>query len=268
MSGHYTLSGVDLRRWRAVRGTTYRAPVSTRRTSVAVPGRHGDLAVGRSTYATPTVVIELRPGMAQSAAALETLNDDLAALGGSQGLTVRRAAAGTTREASARLVSMDWDTTIDWGIWSGVTLVLELPNVFFRDTTFQTLDVPAGPSTHTVLAGSAPIIDAVVRWEWATAPQPKSLVDVTTGTGVSVDPAISSGTYVYIDAGALQAWRANGSAQWDRPAGSWEDSRLDYPGPGPLQLWPAVRESGGNLIREVRLQASHPCTIRYRRSWL
>ncbi|WP_131104022.1 hypothetical protein [Ornithinimicrobium sufpigmenti] len=210
---------------------------------------------------------------ATSQGSLEASWRDLMALLQSAPLTYSHVADGVRHDAPADLVSVSEVSGRDFtaGRQLRFSALLALPGVYLRDTTFQTLDVPAGSSTHTVLAGSAPIIDAMVRWgPGPMAGPPYSLVDTTTGTGISSDFHLEfAGWSLTVAVGEMRSWTSSvtSEAVW-HVTNNNRNQNIDYPGPGPLQLWPVVRESGGNLIREVRLQASHPCTIRYRRSWL
>jgi hypothetical protein len=196
---------------------------------------------------------------------LDTLSADLSALLASPSLTVRRTGEGRVEEAPARLVSIAWDDVFREGVFAGVTVVLALPEVFWRDQSTSDVALAAGSSNVSALAGSGPITDAVLRWgPGSSGAVLKSLTDVTTGTGVSVNYAPTAGEYVYVRLPDLRAWSSTSSTAWT-PSGTNRSSLVDHPGPGPLQLWPTLPASGA---RQLPVTASHAVTIRARRAWL
>lgn len=257
MSETYEVGGVDLGRWQVTRGTTYRPATSTSRSSVNVPGRHGAIPVGLPTFEVPQVTLKLSPFRdgKLDAGVQESEVDMLTALLASPAVKLRRTIGGVTVEAEARLVSLDFPAELfRFGRWATVTAVLELPGVFWRDTTVTELSLPAGSSTLTELAGTAPIADAVVQW--ASASGTASVTDSSTRTSISVR---ASGAAT-VDVGRMQAWA---STSWTR-SGSSLNAAIDYAGPGPLQLWPSQDKTS----RAVKVNSTHACKIRARRAWL
>lgn len=270
-----TLNGIDLhqpdRGWSLQHATTSYAGLSNERTTVSVPGRHGVLSPRRRMVADERPVGLTWLLRATSQGGLEATWHDLMGLLQTPSLTYGHVAGGVTTVADAELVSVSDVSGDDFlvGTHLRFSAVLALPGVFLRDPSWSTLAVPAGASTHTVLAGSAPITDAVVRWgPGPIAGPPYSLTDTTTGTGVSLDFVAADGYYLYLDTALLAAWVTSLTGEWAPGVHPRRSQHVDYPGPGPLQLWPVLRQSGDDLIREVKLQASHPCTIRYRKAYL
>lgn len=141
-----------------------------------------------------------------------------------------------------------------------VRAVLSIPGVFFRDPDAETTSIAAGVTSQTALAGSAPVTDAVVRFP-AGAPAVKSLVDVTTGTGIGLDYTGSG--YVYVDTASMEAWLTAGASSWT-PTGTDLSAYVDYPPAGPLQLWPTFNGSS----TAVTVESSHAIAVRARRAWL
>ena len=257
MSDTYEVGGVDLGRWKITRGTTYRPTASTSRSGVNVPGRHGVIPVGLPTFEVPQVTLHLSPFRdgEPDMDAQESEVDMLTALFASPDVKLRRQIGTVTVEAEARLVSLDFPAErFRFGRWASVTVVLELPGAFWRDLDATEVSLPAGQSTITELAGTAPITDAVVQWESATGTA--SVTDAGTRTSISVR---ASGAAT-VDVGLMQAWA---SASWER-SGSSLNAAIDYAGPGPLQLWPIQ----GKTSRVVKVSCTHACKIRARRAWL
>jgi hypothetical protein len=197
---------------------------------------------------------------------LDTLSADLAALLASPSLTVRRTGEGRVEEAPARLVSIAWDDVFREGVFAGVTVVLALPEVFWRDQSTSDVALAAGSSNVSALAGSGPIVDAILRWGPGTmaGAVTKALTDVATGTGVTIDYAPAASEYLYLRLPDLRAWSTTSSTAW-APAGTNRTALADHPGPGPLQLWPTLPAAGA---RQLLVTASHAVTIRARRAWL
>lgn len=251
------VNGTDLSRWTVAKGTFYRPPVSVRATTVEVPGRHGSISVGLPVFDEPLATLQLAP--LASAGSLDGAVADLMATLAAPSLVLERMTDGRTEEAAARLVSASPGEVWVAGRFARVTVVLALPQVFFRDLAAQSIPLDAGVQ-GIVDVGSGPIGDAVVRFP-ATGAALKSLTDVTTSTGISV--SFSGAGYVFVDCGSLQAWATGDADAW-APTGSDLTSLVGYPGRGPLQLWPILGDAG----REVRVQSSHAAMIRARRAWL
>ena len=112
MASDYTwlLNGVDLDQVTlGLAGVTlWRPPVSTRRSPVTVPGRHGTIRSGLPVFEEPTLTIGVRtPGA--SMAALEAAVNAVAGVLAQPSLTVTRISGGITMTTQAELVSSDMD---------------------------------------------------------------------------------------------------------------------------------------------------------------
>ncbi len=265
MSYTLHLNGRPLSRWLVTAGTFFRPPVTVRSNLVTIPGQHGVMPVGPVTFDEPQIQVVLTPNTITTGENLDLLVADLSALLASPSLMARRTAEGRVEEAAARLVSIAYDEVFKAGVFASVTVVLALPGVFWRDQSTSDVALAAGSSNVSALAGSGPITDAVLRWgPGSSGAVLKSLTDVTTGTGVSVDYAPASGEYLYVRLPDLRAWSTTSSTAWT-PSGTNRSSLVDHPGPGPLQLWPVLPSAGA---RQLPVTASHAVTIRARRAWL
>lgn len=234
----WLLQGVDVSRWIIEQGTVRRPPVSVRRSSVEVPGRHGVIPAGAVVFSEPTVTLRL-VCHGSSRLVVESLLDELMvslAVPGDLTVTYRDAAAAE-RSATARLVSA---TPEDVG-WSAarVVVVLALPGVFLRGPVVVSSSLVVGTSAVDALSGStAPVTDAVVRF---TGPASSvSIVDVASGTGLTWEgDGLTSGNYLFVDAASLRAWISSSWSQWE-PGGMDVSAGVDFPVAGRLQLWPQI----------------------------
>lgn len=261
------VNGRALSRWLVTAGTFFRPPVTVRSSLVTIPGRHGAVPVGGVVFDEPQVQIVLTPNTITTGENLDLLMADLAALLAAPSLTLRRTAEGRVEEAAARLVSITPEETFKEGVFASVVAVLALPGVFFRDQATTDVAVAAGSSVNVAgLAGSGPIVDAILRWGPGAmaGAVTKALTDVATGTGVTIDYAPAASEYLYLRLPDLRAWSTTSSTAW-APAGTNRTALADHPGPGPLQLWPTLPASGA---RQLLVTASHAVTIRARRAWL
>lgn len=256
------VNGVDLDRWAVMAGSTYRPPVSVSRSLVEVGSVHGVRSVGLPVYGEPQVVLNLAPGFDARTGVVDQDLADLSALLASPSLVLRRVIedASRTEEAAADLVSISPGEVPVFG-YTHYTAALAIPGVFFRDVAPTDAAVAAGTVAVPTLAGSAPIGDAVVRF--AVGASRPSLLDVLSGTGVSVDYVAAATEYVYIDCAELTAWRTSSATQWT-PGGTDVSGVVDFPAPGPLQLWPTF----DGIDRTLSVTASHAATIRAKRAWL
>lgn len=262
----YSIDGLDLARWRIRAGSSYRAPVAIEHNAVSIPGADGVILAGRGTASAPLLTLILAPARdVVDTAALELLNDDLAALVARPATVVTRTVGTTSRSQAAALVSSDWSPEIVWGRYTRVTLTFRLPGVYWRDTTDTTTALAVGSTALDV--GSAPVSDAIVRFALDAANP--ILTDAQTGTGISVAHDAVATDYIYVDCGQLQAWKSASSSQWTRPSSSadWLDALVSYPGPGPLRMTPAVTESGGVLSRLATLTSSHTASVQFKKAW-
>ena len=276
MAYTYLLNALDANRWRIVQPTTYMADVSMERSAVKVPGRPGEIPAG-STPAPRPLILRLFPARELG---LDRLMDDLSTLLTMPSLTVTRVTPEGSRTAEAVLEGHSWDGRSVPSVHAPVIVNLSLPGVWWRDPSTIDVSLEAGaqsilpvgvPPTERV--GSAPITDAVMRFDLgASAP---SITDVLTGTGVSVDNNATSTQYTYIDAGQLHAWVSTSASAWSAPSSGRLDHLVSYPGPGPLSITPQIRlgatgtadERWAARARVADVVASHAVVLRYRRSW-
>ena len=278
----YHVDGVDASRWTLVRGSTYRATVTARRSTVEVPGRHGVIdARALAPLEAPTVTLELRPAVDQrvDVDALEGDVDDLVAAFSTPGLMLEREVGSRRVSAAAVLESITPDEEWVAGHFAKVTVGLRLPGVFWRGDVVET----SGQADF----GTGFVTDAVVRMQGVDP----ELHDEVTGTGIAWRGTVPSGSYVFIDAGSLQAWTSTSPDAWSM-SGVDVSSGVDYPARGPLQiksrvvstddpplfpseglypsegLFPSEGSAFGSLTRSSSLHASGPYTIRARTAWL
>ena len=264
MAYTYRINALDTQRWLILSPTTYVANVTRERQAVKIPGRDGEIMVGRSTVTPRALTLTLLPGPTASDDA-DAVIDDLTALLSMESVIVQRVTPTSTREAVAEVTGHSWDGMSAPGTYTPVTVSLSLPGVYWRDTTATTAALVAGSTALDV--GSAPVTDAVIRFALDAANP--ILTDTQTGTGISVAYDAVATDYIYVDCGQLQAWKSASSGQWTRPASStaWLDALVSYPGPGPLRMTPAVTESGGVLSRRATLTSSHPASVRFKKAW-
>lgn len=264
MAYTYRINALDVNRWLLVTPSTYIANVTRERQAVKIPGRDGEIMVGRSTVTPRVLTLTLLPGPTATDDA-DAMIDDLTALLSMESVIVQRVTPTSTREAVAEVTGHSWDGNSAPGTDTPVTVSLTLPGVYWRDTTAATTALVAGSTALDV--GSAPVTDAVVRFALDAANP--VLTDAQTGTGISVAHDAVATDYIYVDCGQLQAWKSASSSQWTRPSSSaaWLDALVSYPGPGPLRMTPAVTESGGMLSRLATLTSSHTASVRFKKAW-
>ena len=243
------LNGLDLEPYGVQqRATAWRAPISTRRHPVAIPGLHGDLLASRLPVFGPPIVTWHLWHDSDSPAAISQATDIIVSALAQPDLTLTRSllTAGGRVEHSARaeLVSVDWG---DYMLRSHAraTIVFSVPGVVFRDgnTTPWTALVGSGlTATIPHLSDSTgPIPDAIIRF---TGPITNpSITDTNSGTSLSWTGTVAAGEYLFLDASRLTARKAGADA-W-LSGGSLVGS-VDYGGDGPLQLWPAIVTVGGS----------------------
>lgn len=240
----YLLAGVpDTEQRMLTRTTALHAGVTVRATAVVVPGIHGATPGGGVVFDAGLLTMEWEL-IASSWDGLDVEYATLLALLGQPGGVeiTRRAIDDTVAHdttAIARLKSISEPHADAASPLTTVTVVLDLPDVFWRGTIATSPQAPASGDTVTEvtsLAGSsAPVVDAVVRVSGpATALQ---ILDVASGTGLSWSGALPEGEYLYLDAATLRAWRSTSWSEW-APGAADESLGLDYPGPGPLEIWP------------------------------
>lgn len=236
----WSLSGVDALRWGLQSVSMWRPPVTVRRSTLEVPGRHGALALGLPVFEAPTVALTLWVH-APTQAAIEAATMELLAVLTAPGLTLSRTSGSLVCSAPASLVSVTPDE-FRTAAEATFEIVLSVPGAFLRDLAPITSAPIAAAADVTAAAaalagGTAPITDAVVRVQGpCTAVQ---VVDVVTGTGLSWSGVLGSAEYVFLDAGALTARRGTSATAW-ASGGTAVSGALDYPAAGPLALWPRM----------------------------
>lgn len=241
MTAAWAVNGVDLgSRWVIEGGSLWRPPVTVRRSSVVIPGRHGVIPAGPVVFDEPTVSLTLFAGGATQAE-VESFSADLVGLFSVPSLTVTRTSGGVSASAAAQLVSI-----APAGFWLGrgarFTVLLALPGVFLRGAVASSSAIPASADVTGVVVDSltgstGPITDAIVRVSGpATA---ITVTDAATGTGLSWTGELAEGEYLYLGAEELVARRSSLPSAW-LTSGVWVSGGLDYPVAGPLQLWPVM----------------------------
>lgn len=236
----YTIDGIADTAGRALTKATLFSPGATvRRTSLPLPGRHGAVPAGAVVFDEPTLALEWEL-VASTWDGLEEERVQLSLLLARPGdLQVVRTVAPASGSARARLVSIGEATAEAASPMLVVPAVLALPDVFFRGALVTTVayPVPSAGAAIVALGGSAPIADAKVR---VTGPATSvTITDVTSTTGLSWTGALPAGQYLYLDAATLTARLSASSTAWDS-GGTDVSAGLDYPAPGPLQLWPQM----------------------------
>lgn len=266
------LNGIDLdqpaRGWALLSDTSLRIQRATRRSPLVVARRHGSVPRGELPVyeeATAHLAWELS---GTSQVGLEAAYDELMGVLTLPGLVYEHVVDGRVLSAPAAGVSISEPTSFVPGASMDVSAAVALTDPFLRDATPSIFGpVPVGGHVVEGLAGTAPIADAVVRFTGPFAQV--SIVDQATGSGLTWTGTASSGQYLYLDAATLVARRSTSASAWES-GGTDVSGGLDYPAPGPLQLWPVSGEtSPGVLRRQVQVQTSGgPCAIRGKRAWL
>jgi len=243
------VNGTDLADFGIQRGSVYRSPLTVRGKRLTIPGQHGNAPLGKAPEfeAPPATFQFLIRGTKVDERAFA-----LQALLALPRLLLAREDLGLTVTADAELASFTPGKYLP-GNHAYFDASLTLPAVFFRGPLTDSPVVPVSPpqtTTFPTLNGStAPVTDPVFRFAGpVTAVQ---LTDPATLTGLTwAGSGVTSGQYLYLDAGNLRAWRTSSATQWV-PGGTDVTSGLDYPPAGLLQMWP---DAGGEV--RVRVEGS------------
>ncbi|MFD6176706.1 MULTISPECIES: SGNH/GDSL hydrolase family protein [unclassified Isoptericola] len=208
------LSGVDSLRWGLQAVSMWRPPVTTRRTTLEVPGRHGVISAGLPVFDEPTVTLTMwLHGSTQDD--IENATLELYGLLGAPGLILSRTSGGLVTSAPAVLVSVAPDefTTAAEATFE---VVLAVPGVFLRGTESDTTITVFGRSVSVLAGSTAPVGDAVLRID---DPDNPVVTDVVSGTGISWTGSMP-GWYLFVDAGAMRAWLSQDADAWTPPPGA------------------------------------------------
>lgn len=288
------LNGVDLhdedRGWSLQNDTSIGLARPTRSVSVRHRGRHGSLRSGLTVHdeTTERLVWLLTPRAGRPAEDLYVVHDELLGVLSRPGLVLEHVVAGEVRSVPVWLEQVSEPSEHVAGMVMRVQAVLALGDPFLRSAVTE-WSVPAGSSSSDVLAGTAPVSDAVVRFGPGVVDP--SLVDASTGTGVSWAGVVPVGRWLFLDALSWRAWTSSSSSAWDGPGRAVVTAAMDFPGAGRLQLWPVATttsagalypstgllpssslypSAGGGVVagRSISVVASAPCVIRGGAAWL
>lgn len=203
----WSLSGVDSIRWGLQSVSMWRPPVTVRRTSLAVPGRHGAISAGLPVFEEPTVSLTMwLHGSTQDD--IEDAALELVGLLTAPGLTLSRTSGNLVTSAPASLVSVTPDefTTAAEATFE---VVLAIPSALLRaDVVDSTLTAPGAVPGLTGSTG--PVGDAVLR---VKDPDDFELTDVVSGTGISWSGTLP-GWLLFIDTATLRAWLSQDPNAW------------------------------------------------------
>lgn len=235
----WRINGIALPR--VARVSSSRAPITTRRTNVEIPGRHGSLPGGLPVLGESTVTITTNPGAA-SQAELESAVATIQALLTQPVVTLSRVAAGVEVSARAELVSITPGRHTPHA-WAELTAILAVPAPFFREppslslvSSSWTADIPS-LSLDRLAGSSGPIGDAIVRVGGPATSV--AVTDLLSATGISWSGVLASGDWLYLSPRLCRAWIVDDYEAWE-PTGTDVSGGLDWPAAGRLQLWPQV----------------------------
>lgn len=253
----YTMNGVDLDTALGAGFisdvSVWRPPITTRRSSLILPGEHGVINPQLPVFEEPTVTIGIRVIEADQGD-LEERANHVRALFTQPALVLGRTSGGLTTSAVAQLVSLN-DEDYLVGSTDRIIVILAIPGVFFRGPVVTSPDIPfAANLTNQEIAeltgSTAPIIDSIIRVKG-----PASSVNITdplTATGISWAGSLLINQYLFLQARPLAARISSNAGDWTA-GGTSELARVDYPGPGRLMMWPVVQSA---TARKVLLNAS------------
>lgn len=269
------LNGADVhapaRGWTLEDSTMTRPPVQVRRNVVEVPRSHGSRPTGRPpVFGEPSVSLDWLLTSTPTAG-LDEVYADLVSVLSRPGLLYGHRYDDVVTEAPAELVSISEPSDHLASRHMKVSAILALPGVFLRSQSYATSPVLAeGTHDLTTWGGTAPISDAIVRFNGGALDV--SVVDAAYGEGVSWNGSapIGSGTYLYLDPGQWRAWSSTSGSQWT-PGGTDRSRWLDRPAAGRLQLWPLPSvDAAGQVtrVRTVTVTGGISCVIRAKGAFL
>lgn len=234
----WTLAGIDTRRWLIQAGSLWRPAVAVRRSVLTIPGRHGVVRTPRPpVFEEPVVSLEMRCKGVMSS--LEAAYNELQALLTAPGLVLGRTSGGITTSAPVEFVTASpgqfiADTLAD------ISVQLAVPGVFLRsasvDSTPEVVTTGEVVTLAALGAGTAPVSDAVLRFRGAATSV--TIVDVTSGTGISWTGSLSNSQFLFLHPATASA-RIGTASDW-ASGGTDASGGLSYPAPGLLQIWPRM----------------------------
>ena len=238
---------------RLTQDTSWRMGTANRRTTVELPGVHGNINLGLPVYDEQQVTLDANVQAATEGALEEAISHFLA-LCGTPTLTLTRISGGVTSTADAALVSIAHDEWVP-SVSTHIVAVFAIPGAFFRGPTVTDADlVFSGTLTAQEIAAlsgsSAPISDAVIR---ITGPATSvTLTDPTSGTGLTWSGTLGSGGYLFLRGRSLMARISGSPSDW-LSGGTSDLDAIGYPAAGRLQLFPVVQSA---TVRKIQLTAS------------
>lgn len=238
----WRLNGVDLdddsRGWKLQRASTWRAPVSARRSVISFPGRPGELVAGAAGDVEAPIITFEWLVVRRTASELDATLDDLVLLLTSRNASMSRTTQdGSARETSATVsfLSMserDGLTISDGAAYCRIVAQLKVPGACWRGQS-QDWPLPAG---RTVLStgSTAPIVDSVLR---ISGPMSSvQVVDDVSWSSITWTGSLASGQYAFIDTARLTLAKTSDANAWTL-AGT-DSPEVDYSASGSLRITP------------------------------
>ncbi|MGW6229339.1 hypothetical protein ACWFQT_19725, partial [Cellulosimicrobium cellulans] len=246
----WSLSGVDSIRWGLQSVSMWRPPVTVRRTSLEVPGRHGAISAGLPVFEEPTVSLTMwLHGSTQDD--IEDATLELVGLLTAPGLTLSRTSGNLVTSAPAVLVSVTPDefTTAREATFE---VVLAIPSALLRAPAADSALAASG-AVLGLTGSTGPVGDAVLR---VKDPNDFELTDVVSGTGVSWSGTLP-GWHLFIDTATLRAWLSQDPGAWAGGSGSTVvvTNLASNPLPASAARW---RISGGETLTFIANDRGKP----------
>lgn len=153
--------------------------------------------------------------------------------------------------------------------WTGTVNASESTLSTGSETSYAFTSDLTNVAIHHLAGSTAPITDPIIR---ITGPCTNpTITDPTTGTGISWTGTVAASTYLYLHPDRLTARTSASDTAW-LSGGTNVSSGIDYPAPGPLQLWPMVDSFTSRTIRlsatGTGKTAATRLTVRAARSFL
>lgn len=243
-------SGVDLhnegRGWSLQAASSVRVARSVRRSPLVVAGAHGSRRRGLPpVYDEASVTLRWLLKGGESQAGLVAAYDGLVGVLSRPGLVLGLRTDGQVVESPAELVTVTEPSEFVVGRIMRVEATLFLGDPFLRDPVVtESSNLTNGTNTLVALAGTAPVVDPVIR-----VAGPLSSVTVTDhayGQGITWTGTVNTGQFLFVHPDRMVARR--GAAGQSESGGTDVSAGLSYPGPGRLQLWPVTTEVPGPVV--------------------